>query len=49
MSAHILLNSLNELREIKCEACRVFYPFFAKSLINSIIIQEHECWILFII
>ena len=29
-------------KEIKCEACRVFYLFFLSSLINSII-QEHEC------
>ena len=29
-------------KEIKCEACRAFYLFFATSLINSII-QEHEC------
>ena len=29
-------------KEIKCEACRAFYLFFAASLINSII-QEHEC------
>ena len=29
MSAHVLLNSLNELgKEIKCEACRAFYLFF---------------------
>ena len=43
MSAHFLLNLLNKLRKkIKCEACRAFYPFFATSLINSII-QEHEC------
>ena len=48
MSAHVLLNLLNELRKrdkmlgIKCEACRAFYLFFATSLINSII-QEHEC------
>ena len=43
MSAHVLLNLLNELgKEIKCEACRAFYLFFAMSLINSII-QEHEC------
>ena len=49
MSAHVLLNLLNELRkEIKCEAGRAFYLFFAMSLINSII-QEHECQILFII
>ena len=43
MSAHALLNLLNELgKEIKREACRAFYLFFATSLINSII-QEHEC------
>ena len=48
MSAHFLLNSLNELgkrdkiRGLPCEACRAFYLFFATSLINSII-QEHEC------
>ena len=30
MSAHVLLNLLNELRKaIKCEARRVFYCFFA--------------------
>ena len=43
MSAHVLLNLLNELsKEIKCEARRPFYNFFATSLINSII-QEHVC------
>ena len=43
MSAHVLLNLLNELgNEIKCEACPAFYLVFAMSLINSII-QEHEC------
>ena len=43
MSAHVLLNLLNELgKEIKCEACRAFYLFYATSLINSIK-QEHEC------
>ena len=42
MSAHVLLNLLNELgKKIKCEACRAFYLFFAMSLINSII-HEHE-------
>ena len=43
MSAHVLLNLLNELRkkEIKCEACRAFYLFFATSSINSIM-QEHK-------
>ena len=43
MSVHVLLNLLYELgKEIKCEACRAFYLFFAMSLITSII-QEHEC------
>ena len=28
--------------EIKCEACRAFYLFFATSYIDSII-QGHEC------
>ena len=37
MSAHVLLNLLNELgKEIKCEACRAFYLFFATSLLISI-------------
>ena len=37
MSAHVLLNLLNELgKKITCEACRAFYLFFALSLINSI-------------
>ena len=43
MSAHCLLDLLNELRKRnKCEACRAFYLLFATSLINSII-SEHEC------
>ena len=42
MSAHVLLNLLNELGKRKCEACRAFYLFFTTSLINSII-QENEC------
>ena len=43
MSAHVLMNLLNELgKEIKCEARRAFYRLFSTSLINSII-QEHEC------
>ena len=44
MSAHVLFILLNKLgeKEIKCEACRAFYIFFAASLINSII-QELEC------
>ena len=32
MSAHVLLNLLNELgKEIKSETCRAFYRFFATS------------------
>ena len=43
MSVHVLLFLLNELgKEIKCEACRACYLFFATSLINSMI-QGHEC------
>ena len=43
MSAHILLNLLKELgKRDKCEACRAFYLFFARSLINSMK-HEHEC------
>ena len=43
MSAHDLLNFLNELKKSeKCEACRAFYCYFATCLINSMI-QEHEC------
>ena len=43
ISAHVLLNLLNELgKVIKCEACRAFYHFFAMSLIDSII-HEYEC------
>ena len=43
MSAHVLLNLLNELgKREKCKPRRAFYLFFATSLINSII-QEHEC------
>ena len=42
MSAHVLLNLLNELgKAIKCEACRAFYRFFATSFID-LIIQENE-------
>ena len=40
MSAHVLLNLLNELG--KRDKMRGFISFFATSLINSII-QEHEC------
>ena len=42
MSAHVLFILLNDWgKEIKCEACRAFYLFFATSLLNSII-NEHE-------
>ena len=43
MSAHVLLNLLNELgKRDKMQACQAFYLFFAMSLINSIK-HEHEC------
>ena len=43
MSAHVLLNLLNELgKRDKMRGLRAFYLFFATSLINSII-QELEC------
>ena len=42
MSAHVLLNLLIWGKQIKCQACRAFYLFFATSLINSII-QEQVC------
>ena len=41
MSAHVLLNLLNELRK-RDRICRAFYLFFATSLKN-LIIQENEC------
>ena len=41
MSAHVLLNLLNELGK-RDKMRGPFYLFFATSLINSII-QEHEC------
>ena len=46
MSAHVLLNLLNKLgkrdkmRGLPNILSRAFYPFFATSLVNSII-QEH--------
>ena len=48
MSAHVLLNLLNELAKInKMRGLPSILSLFATSLINSII-QEHECF-LFII
>ena len=49
MSAHVLLNLLNELRKrYTVRGLPSIYLFFETSLINSII-QEAKCWILFII
>ena len=43
MSAHVLLNSLNELgKRDKMRGLPSALSLFATSLINSII-QEHEC------
>ena len=43
MSAHVLLNLLNELgKRDKMQGLPLIYLFFPTSLINSII-QEHEC------
>ena len=42
MSAHLLLNLLNELGKSDKMRGLPLYYFFATSLINSII-QEHEC------
>ena len=43
MSAHVFLKLLKSWgKEVKCEACRAIYLFFATSLINSIK-QKHEC------
>ena len=49
MSAHVLLNLLNKLRKRdKMQGLPSILSLFRnKSLINSII-QEHECYILFI-
>ena len=49
MSAHVLLNLLNELRKRdKLQRLPSILSLFATRLINSII-QEHKCKILFII
>ena len=43
MSAHVLLNLLNELgNRDEMRGLQAFHLFFATNLINSII-QEHEC------
>ena len=49
MSAHVLLNLLNDLgKKIRCEALPSILSVFPIELINSMM-QEHECKILFII
>ena len=49
MSAHVLLNLLNNLgKRDKMRGLPSILSLFATSLINSLI-QEHECKILFII
>ena len=49
MSDHVLFNLLNELGKIdKMRGLSSMYLFFSPSLINSII-QELECYMLFII
>ena len=48
MSAHVLLNLLNELgKSDKMRSLSSILLLYATSLINSII-KEHECSILFI-
>ena len=48
MSAYDLLNLLNKLgKEIKCEACRAIYLFFATSLINAIIQESVRLYLSF--
>ena len=49
ISAHVLLNLLSKLRiSDKLRVLLAFYGFCATNLINSII-QEQECYILYII
>ena len=49
MSAHVLLNLFNELgKRDKMRGLPSILSLFATSLINSII-QERQCYILFII
>ena len=44
MSAHVLLNLSNELgKSDKMRGLPNIFRFFATSLINSIILQEHKC------
>ena len=35
MSAHVLLNLVNEFGKITCDACQAFYLFLATSLIRA--------------
>ena len=49
MSAHVLLNLLNELGEkTRCDTLPIILSVPQQGLINSVI-QEHKCKILFII
>ena len=50
MSVHVLLNLLNNLSKSDKMLClpSIFIAFLLKKLLNSII-QEPECWILYII
>ena len=48
MSAHVLLNLLNELGKKDVRLCQASYRFTPTGLINSII-QKHKCRILFIL
>ena len=44
-----ILKLLNQLiKEMKCEGCQEFCHLFVTSLINYII-QEHDCYVLFIV
>ena len=50
MSAHVLLNLLNELGKIRCKAMpRSILSVFSQQVNKFNIIQEHKCKILFII
>ena len=43
MSGHVLLNLLNNLgKRDKCEACKAFYHFLARSLIKARIMKNQS-------